>query len=71
MSYYCRTVKFTFISEFAKKSFISQLNSSVNAIYFERGLNLVIVLERRLINLSMSQALIMIAMKVLSGIGGS
>ena len=38
MSYYCRTVKFTFISEFAKKSFISQLNSSVNAIDFERGL---------------------------------
>ena len=38
MSYYCRAVKFTFISEFAKKSFISQLNSSVNAIDFERGL---------------------------------
>ena len=38
MSYYCRTVKFIFISEFAKKSFISQLNSSVNAIDFERGL---------------------------------
>ena len=38
MSYYCRTVKFTFISEFAKKSFISQLNSYVNAIDFERGL---------------------------------
>ena len=38
MSYYCRTVKFTFISEFAKKSFISQLNSSVNDVDFERGL---------------------------------
>ena len=38
MSYYCRAVKFTFISEFAKKSFISQMNSSVNDVDFQRGL---------------------------------
>ena len=38
MSYHCRTVKFTFISEFAKKSFISQLNASVNQTDFDRGM---------------------------------
>ena len=38
MSYHCRTVKFTFVSEFAKKSFISQLNASVNQTDFDRGL---------------------------------
>ena len=38
MSYHCRTVKFTFVSEFAKKSFISQLNASVNQTDFDRGM---------------------------------
>ena len=38
MSYHCRTVKFTFVTEFAKKSFISQLNSSVNQTDFDRGM---------------------------------
>ena len=38
MAYYCRTIKLTFISEFAKKSFTSQLNSSVNKTDFERGM---------------------------------
>ena len=38
MAYYCRTMKLTFKSEFAKKSFTSQLNSSVNKTDFERGM---------------------------------
>lgn len=38
MSYHCRTVKFTFGSIFAKKSFVSQPNASVNQTDFDRGM---------------------------------
>ena len=38
MSYHCRTVKFTFVSEFAKKSFISQLSALVNQTDLDRGM---------------------------------
>ena len=38
MPLYCRSVKFTFVSSFAKESFVSQLNKSVNDADLKRGL---------------------------------